>query len=128
PVTMRVVNLALTAVPPTQMVLPQQTAQYTVTLTNMGAVTDTFSLTIDANWDTRLLLPGRTPQADLGLTLAPGETVTFGVLVTPPADAWGGTDTAVIQATSQTYAESYSAVNTVTTVQQAIFLPLIFRN
>ena len=66
--------MALTAVPPTQMVLPQQTAQYTVTLSNAGTVTDTFTLTIDANWDTRLLLPTRTPQADLGLTLGPGET------------------------------------------------------
>jgi len=115
-------------VPPTQMVLPQQTAQYTVTLSNAGTVTDTFTLTIDANWDTRLLLPTRTPQADLGLTLAPGETVTLGVLVTPPANSWGSWDTAVIRAASQTYAESYLTVSAVTTVQHGLFLPVIIRN
>lgn len=128
PVEMQVVNVSVEAAPSEQLISLFDTARYTVSIVNTGNFTDTFDLTVQANWDTRLLFGGRAGDYGLSVTLAPQESVTFDVIVTPPANASGGSDTAVITAASQTYSGSYASVALKTTVKHMVLLPFMIRN
>jgi uncharacterized membrane protein len=74
---------------------PGETVDYTLQLTNMGNVQDTFDLSVSGNtWD--VVFPVNP------VTVDPGATVDVTVSVTIPPDAMDGdTDEAVITATSQ---------------------------
>ncbi|MBP6469975.1 MAG: carboxypeptidase regulatory-like domain-containing protein [Chloroflexi bacterium] len=128
PVEMQVVNVSVDATPSEQLISLFETARYTVSIVNTGDFTDTFDLNVQANWDTRLLFGGRASDYGLSVTLAPQESVTFDVIVTPPANASGGSDTAVITAASQTYSGSYASVALKTTVKHMVLLPFMIRN
>ena len=87
-----VYGLELSPTSDAQTGLPGATVAYTLTLTNVGNITDTFSFTADGEWDV-------TPP--MSVTLASGDSANLVVTVLIPADAAGGAnDTAVVTATS----------------------------
>jgi subtilisin family serine protease len=101
---------------------PNTTITYTLQITNIGLVSDTFDIAVAGNnWTT-------TTPAQLG-PLAAGASVDVDVAVAIPASAAAGaTDTATIIVTSQGD-NSQSAMATLTTKTPAyrLFLPLIVK-
>ncbi|NUM48206.1 MAG: hypothetical protein HUU38_26165, partial [Anaerolineales bacterium] len=95
---------------------------YTVSVTNTGNVADIVSLTLTGNlWVSELSAPD--------VTLNAGETATFTVIVTLPAEAAvGDMDTVTITATSQTdplVSASTTLTSSVGTNTTKLYLPLI---
>ncbi len=73
---------------------PGQAVTYTMSLTNTGGVSDTFTLAANAQWPTDL--------SANNVILAAGEAVTFTAVTTIPTNALAGeTGTALVTATSQ---------------------------
>jgi hypothetical protein len=95
---------------------------YTLQLTNMGDVTDTFTLAAgEAGWTVTL------PVTET--TLTPGEGIAVNVLVAIPADAPdGGMDTVIITATSQGDPLAFASSTLTTVVWRRTYLPLITSN
>ncbi|MFO7539953.1 MAG: FixG Ig-like domain-containing protein, partial [Chloroflexota bacterium] len=99
---------------------------YTLTLTNTGNVSDTFTFTVAGNAWT-VTLPGM-------VTLEAGASLPVTVMVAVPADAEAGTsDTAVVTATSANDSEA-SATSTLTTMIEGeieegftLYLPVIMK-
>jgi hypothetical protein len=128
PAAMRVVNMELVAAEDAAMAPPGTTAQYHLSLTNVGSVTDTFTIEGVSNWEIDIVQSGvRNPGDSLEITLEPQETVDLVVTVTIPADAVDGEmDTAVLTVTSTTYSESFVTLDLTTTAQyHRLFLPVI---
>ncbi len=101
--------------------VPGQTLTYTLSVTNTGTTTDTFSLaTAGHTWVTTLSTPS--------MTLNPGASGAFTVTVTIPLEALYNTvDAATVTSTSQgNSAVKDSAVLTTMCVYQ-VYLPLILR-
>ncbi|MBN1486921.1 MAG: hypothetical protein JW981_04715, partial [Anaerolineae bacterium] len=106
---------------------------YTHTITNTGALTDTYSLVVgnDQGWQVALA-GGDWPQGTLllPLTLAPQDKQTFTLHVTVPAGAEGVTAHTTLTATSQLAPGALQTVADTTIVTQSgydIFLPLLLR-
>jgi hypothetical protein len=128
PATMRVVNMGVMADEDAATVPPGETAEYTLSVTNIGAITDTFTITAVSGWEITIAEGSvRIPGDSLEITLAPQATVDLLVTVTVPADAVNGdVDTAVLTVASNTYSESFVGTNLTTTAQYyRLFLPVI---
>jgi uncharacterized membrane protein len=128
PAAMRVVNMELVAAEDAAFAPPGTTAQYHLSLTNVGSVTDTFTIEGASGWEINIVQSGvRNPGNSLEITLEPQETVDLVVTVTIPADAaHGDVETAVITVTSNSYSESFVVVDLITTAQyHQLFLPVI---
>jgi len=101
---------------------PGSSVTYHFLLTNMGNVTDTFSLAVSGEWAATLLDGASTPP------LAPGEGITVTLLVHIPADAPGGAAVAVtLTATSSWDSQVSAAVTALTGVYHRLYLPGIKR-
>lgn len=126
--TMRVVNMELVAQEDAATVPPGETAQYNLSVTNAGDVTDTFTIEAVSGWVITIAQSSVwNPGGSLEITLAPQETADLVVTVTAPANAADGdVDTAVITVTSNTYSESFVTTDLITTVQfYQRFLPVV---
>ncbi|NUM46155.1 MAG: hypothetical protein HUU38_15730 [Anaerolineales bacterium] len=97
---------------------------YTVSVTNTGNVTDLYDLTLTGNGWTATLSTDN-------LTLNAGETATFTVVVTVPAEAEvGDTDAVTVTITSQTDGSVTDGATLTTTVSNPsydLYLPVITR-
>jgi hypothetical protein len=98
---------------------------YTLSITNTGAVTDTYDLSVSGNSWTTHVEPAT-------VTLGPGESATLSVAVHIPADAADGeTDTVTLTADSQGDPGTTASLDLTTTVGAAgyvIYLPVIIDN
>jgi hypothetical protein len=103
---------------------PGETVAYTFTLTNLGNVTDSFTLEVSSTWQAELPV---TTTGELG----PGETFTFVVYVTVPLEAQDGAqDLAVITATSAHDPQVSAEAQATTTCMVSIYhtaLPLVYK-
>ncbi|MCP4358554.1 MAG: choice-of-anchor B family protein [Chloroflexi bacterium] len=87
--------------------VPGEQVTYTLSIANTGDFTDTYDVTLNANWVTNIT----TTTVDL----MPGQAVNFNVMVDVPINAVpGDMDTAVITATSQNNSPTSAAVNLTT--------------
>jgi subtilisin family serine protease len=100
---------------------PGETVEYTLTVTNTGDLTDTFSITATAVWDVQLPVTG--------FTLGPGESAPLTVNVDIPADAANGdSDVATVTVMSETDPSSMAESELTTTAvisERKVFLPLV---
>jgi hypothetical protein len=131
PAAMRVVNMELVAAEDAAIAPPGKTAQYHLSLTNVGSVTDTFTIEGVSGWEINIVQSGVRNLGDsLEISLEPQETVNLLVTVTIPADAVDGeVGTAVLTATSNTYSESFVTLDLTTTAQyHRLFLPVIAKS
>jgi carboxypeptidase T len=91
---------------------PGSMVTYTIVVTNIGDVADTYSITVQAEWETQA------PTSTISLN--PGESTTVDVIVKAPADAKAGaSDTATITFSSAkpaTYPASVELVTIVNTI------------
>jgi uncharacterized membrane protein len=126
--TMRVVNMELLPAEAAAIAPLGETVQYALSLTNIGAMTDTFTIAAVSGWQISVAEGSMANLGDsLEVTLAPQETVELVVTVGVPADAeQGDVDTAVITATSNSYSESFVEAELTTTAQNyQLFLPVL---
>ncbi len=82
---------------------PGVTALYTLTLTNLGSLADTYTLepTLPVGWDAALLVAQSSqPVGAEALTLLPGASTQLLLLVTPPAGTQPGSYPIVVEASS----------------------------
>jgi len=101
--------------------MPGHTIDYTHMLTNAGAVTDTFSLTVASSlgWTVALFDEHHTSAESLLVQLEAGMTATIGVSVTAPTVALSGTVAhTTVTATSLTTHTVQAVVTDVTTVRR----------
>jgi uncharacterized repeat protein (TIGR01451 family) len=124
-VASKIVDFGLELEPPTDTRVgsPGSTVEYTLSLTNTGDLTDTFSIAVgDSEWDVHL------PETEF--TLEIGESAEVIVHVDIPAEtADGATDSVTITATSQgDNSLSASAVLTTTAGWYQYFMPLISKD
>jgi len=118
-----VYGLALAPATAAQSGKPGEVVTYTLTITNTGNITDTFTVTVSGNaWTT-------VAPATVG-PLAAGENTSFQVTVTIPTGLAGAdTDTATVTVTSQgDNTKSAQAVLTTTRIPYRLFLPLVMKN
>ncbi len=102
---------ALAAQPESAVAAPGQSAQYALTLTNLGNTADTYTLQVSGN--TWAALPAQTAFA-----LDTGQSSTFGVEVQVPAGAAGASqDTVVLTAVSDTQPARTAVLELTTTAR-----------
>jgi hypothetical protein len=130
PVTMTIIEqqAGLSLVPPSQegSGLPGETVVYTLTVTNLGNYTDTFSLEASGLW---------TPRPSVGSTgpLGVGESFVFTLEVAIPASAdEGSSDLATVTAQSEFDPGVSSSAEATTTALPPpgwqVYLPLVLKN
>ena len=109
---------------------PDQVVSYTLRVTNTGALTDIFTLTVSGNhWSTGIFVfPGTViiPNTEVLVSLNPGEGRNLQVAVHIPFNVVGH-DVAVIKAQSTLSPTDFATSTLTTTVQFKIWLPVFER-
>lgn len=100
---------------------PGNTVSYMLVLSNTGDITDTFDITVTANWDTHL------SSTVITLTATTGTHIHVDVDIPSTADE-GDSDTAVLTATSQGNITTTATISLTTLVQDSIIhLPIVVK-
>jgi len=110
---------------------PGEIVSYTHIITNTGSSSDTFEIEAIslANWPTELFGAGWPEGAGpLTLQLNKGMTATFGVSITVPTTATGGSADVVVTATARSDRNVRDVVTDTIVVRVYIHLPLVLRN
>lgn len=120
--TTSVQNFTLTPAAAAQDGQPGDVITYTLSLANVGLVTDTFTVTFGGNlWDVQVPLTTT--------VLVPGESIEINVYVTIPVSATAGsTDAVTVTVTSAIAGEESSVLTTsVPSIESVIYLPVVMK-
>ncbi|GAB4578088.1 MAG: hypothetical protein Fur0022_08210 [Anaerolineales bacterium] len=99
---------------------PGNVVTYTHTLVNSGSITDTYTLSYSSS-------EGWTVPPGTQITLGPGESYEFEVVLTVPEDAVNGTvDTLTVTATSQLDSSVSAVATDTTTVEEIVLMYEVF--